>query len=333
MPTNNNGNSKKDALSLVEQLCISGGSSCKTFMDCVRTLIEDGAREKQNQTYEYMEILDKQGIRTTEALSQLITEVGREGFYNVSNQNKTDIIEKLASNEWGNNVVNISAKSNFQKWLICKTPEQYWETEDEKNRSWYSSRYTAWLFIVRKCIDSRINGRELQKKMEKLEKNIDTYKQQSKIQMDEINSLHEIIEKNNIELDMCELCNRQMTEEDKDDMGNPLTKCGNKICLGCIKKIQPTKNTTPTENNTEILCPTASIPFSYFKTKCPYCRCDSCLPKFNEYDDLVVATMKSLISWSHKGNTELKPSFVRSCNVMYKICGRSYLPTNVRLLR
>ena len=65
MPTNNNGNSKADALALVKAINLPNGYSCKTFMDCVRGCSEEMRSMKINELGFKCAILTKLNIKTS----------------------------------------------------------------------------------------------------------------------------------------------------------------------------------------------------------------------------------------------------------------------------
>lgn len=325
MPTNNNGNSKADALHMVDMLDIDPSTNPRTFMDCLKIATGGYVEMKKEKFLVYIDCLERFGIKECKDLGELMYEHRTmlwDDYCDCSPEMMMEIIDNLREDKWGRRYTrNLLGYGTFQKWCVGVEPDGHFETILHEQRSYTTNRFKKFVLAMKGIVDISCSGN----KTKKLEEKIATLKKSNELFMEEIDTLNKVITDNNIELNMCELCNKQLGDDDLDDDGKTFTKCGAQMCKCCIQKIEPTKNSTPTDANTEILCPQASIPFVYFKTKCPYCRQSDCLPKYNEYKELVVEQMKSLIGWSHKGKTPLKPSFVRSCNVMYKITGRSYL--------
>ena len=325
MPTNNNGNSKTDAIALLNSLNIRGnGATPKTFMDCVKALANEVAEERKEKAKQYSEILKKIGIKTNKDLVlQMVREPMKSIIKNkINNSVYDDLLVFLNDGAWTPNHIDVPTRVNFLKWCLGLEPEDMFDNSNHKSSAYGTARFSQYVFVLRAVVEGNL---DVSTKLKKLEGTITTLKQSNNLFMEEIDTLTKVIEDNGIKMCMCELCNKKLDGDDLDENGKPHTKCGNNICLTCIKKIQPTRNNTTTDANSEILCPEAIIPFSYFKTLCPYCRQCNCLPKYNEYNELVVDTMKSLINWSNIGKIHLTPSFVKMSNAMYKITGRHYL--------
>ena len=318
MPTNNNGNSKADALAIVDALNIGGSATCKTFMDCVKALATSYTNERMGHAYTMSDQLEAIKISKTDDLCELI-KTHKQRISDVCHKNP-DLIEEMANQLplWRSHHKNLVSFGPFLKWCVNLSQDDQFENELHRQKAYTSPKWDLYMVALKVVLLKSNKGTA------KLEEKVKTLAKSNELFMEEIDELEKIIADNGISMNKCELCNKQMGDDDMFD-GKPHTHCGNNICLGCIKKIEPTRNSTGTDMNSEILCPEAPIPFSYFKTMCPYCRSHKCLPRYNEYDELVVDTMKSLIAWSHKGKTPLKPSFVKFSNVMYKITGRSYL--------
>ena len=331
MPTNSNGNSKADALEYMDIMGIRGDA--RTFMDCVKKLISKSKEEKENKIYTYGSILYNMDIKT---LNQLGNKLNEPSIFNKCKarwreDRIIELKEAFINNTFfyqGTYIDGLGSDNRFLKWCCNKENTDTWDNSNEQLSAYYSIKYDCTISCM-EIIMKNIHGDK--EKMVKLEENIKTLKESNKLFQEEIFSLQDIIEENNITLNICGLCNSKIADEELQD-GKPFNKCGNMMCITCMKKIKETRNTTPTSDNTEIICPDAKIPFSYFKTKCPYCREGNCLPEWNKYKSLVVKTMDSIIGWSLKGETKLTPSFVRSCNVMYKITNRHHLPTDINLL-
>tara|TARA_R100001594_G_scaffold1843_2_gene7835 strand:+ start:9698 stop:10702 length:1005 start_codon:yes stop_codon:yes gene_type:complete len=331
MPTNSNGNSKADALELLDIMGIRGDA--RTFMDCVKKLTTESYRKKEEKLYLYGSILYNMDIKTIQDLGNKINE---PFIFNKCKARWNETILIVVKDAFINNTFHyqgtyldgIGGDNRFLKWCANKEPTDTWNNSNEQLSAYFSRKYDCTISCIEVIMKNIQGDKDV---IRKLEKNIESLKESNKLFQEEIFTLTDIIEENNITLNVCGLCNTKIADEELED-GKPLNKCGNMMCLTCMKKIKETKNTTPTPDNTEILCPDAKIPFSYFKTKCPYCREGNCLPEWNKYKSLVVKTMDSIIGWSLKGETKLTPSFVRSCNVMYKITNRHYLPMDINLL-
>ena len=234
MPANNNGNSKTDAIRMVDTLNIEKDTTPRTFMDCVKITTTAYVEMKKEHFLLLVGFLEQGGVSECKKLGDMFATykdvIATSRYADCSEGTIQEIINTRKGNAWGRQYPrNLLGFHTFQKWCLMIDEDGVFENQLHENSSYTTNRFKIFTKAMKCIVDVSI-GMGAKKEKECVDK-IATLKKSNELFVEEINTLTKIIEDNNIEMNMCELCNKQLDEKDMTEDGKPFTKCGANMCL------------------------------------------------------------------------------------------------------